>query len=763
MSRWCQWLVLLTALLPRTAAAGGGLDLDKWLAKPGVKLLAVEFYATWCKPCMAAVPRWKALHEKYRKQGLRLVVVAVQDPKAGCINPGWSPDEIVCDDDGALAARFGAERLPAAFLWSWQGQILSHHEHVEDVEKAVARYLAGAPRLDLEIGEVSPSARVKPAALEALLRAKLAETHKVELVATPAERAKLRELLRRSLAASTDEGQQCELGREISANSLLTARVMDSGRRPRLSLQLQAAERGCVEAATMVDWDPDQPGVSVAEAVAEILGKLRGETQLPWAARLSAPRRAAEDRPLGGGTPEFQPDLGETTLVELRSKPGGAVVFLNGKLLCQDTSKGCSKMLPRGAQKIRMEMERHLPREEEVVVKEDLRLEWALEPNAGKISVESTPPGLKVQLDGREVGVTPLLGLEVEPGRHQVKLADDCHEEAGQELTVGRGEEKRVTLAPAPRRAAVRVIPEDERGNVVRAEVWVDRERAGEAPGTITVSVCARQLEVRHASLGAFGVELKLEPRKTTELKAVLGCRGARPNRDMVKVPAGEFWYGCNARVDPFCAEEGDLPGRRIQLPAFSIDRTEVTVADYARCVEAGKCTAPRVPYHDCNWDKAGREDHPINCVDYRKATAYCEFVGKRLPTEEEWEKAARGTDGRTYSWGNQEPGPRRVANIADQASQRASDLWGYAEDYDDGFIYTSPVGCFPEGASPYGALDMMGNVWEWTSSAHDSRSRAIRGGSFQLPADSARASSRHSAEDLMDRSNLGFRCARSD
>ena len=81
-----------------------GFEVSTWLDRPGVKLLAVEFYATWCKPCMAAVPRWKALHEKHRDDGLRLVVVATQDPKAGCANPGWNPDDVVCDDDGAIAA-----------------------------------------------------------------------------------------------------------------------------------------------------------------------------------------------------------------------------------------------------------------------------------------------------------------------------------------------------------------------------------------------------------------------------------------------------------------------------------------------------------------------------------------------------------------------------------------------------------------------------------------------------------------------------------
>src|SRR5687767_1466197 len=102
-------LFALFGVASPVAHAGQGLDIDAWLTKPGVRLVAVEFYATWCKPCMDAVPRWKALHEKYRGQGLRLVVVASQDPKAGCVSPGWSPDDIVCDDEGTLTERFAAK------------------------------------------------------------------------------------------------------------------------------------------------------------------------------------------------------------------------------------------------------------------------------------------------------------------------------------------------------------------------------------------------------------------------------------------------------------------------------------------------------------------------------------------------------------------------------------------------------------------------------------------------------------------------------
>jgi serine/threonine protein kinase len=124
--------------------------------------------------------------------------------------------------------------------------------------------------------------------------------------------------------------------------------------------------------------------------------------------------------------------------------------------------------------------------------------------------------------------------------------------------------------------------------------------------------------------------------------------------KEMVLIPAGEFMMGCNETVDQQCYDH-EKPSKEVYLDAFYIDKYEVTVAEYRRCGEAGKCSTQNLtPYDSCNWNKAGRTNHPINCVDWNQAQAYCEWAGKRLPTEAEWEKAARGTDGRVYPWGNE-------------------------------------------------------------------------------------------------------------
>ena len=168
------------------------------------------------------------------------------------------------------------------------------------------------------------------------------------------------------------------------------------------------------------------------------------------------------------------------------------------------------------------------------------------------------------------------------------------------------------------------------------------------------------------------------------------GISSARPG--MVYVPAGEFIMG---------SDEGDSdeqPVHTVYLDAFYIDRTEVTNAQYRECVEAGACDTPADTRY---YDNADYAQHPVIWVSWNDADAYCRWVGKRLPTEAEWEKAARGTDGRTYPWGE--------GIDCDHAQ------------YGECAGQTVPVGSKSKGVSPYGALDMAGNVWEWVTDWYDS------------------------------------------
>jgi len=238
----------------------------------------------------------------------------------------------------------------------------------------------------------------------------------------------------------------------------------------------------------------------------------------------------------------------------------------------------------------------------------------------------------------------------------------------------------------------------------------------------------------------------------------------------MVYVPAGEFLMGSEGNPD---AQVQERPQHSVYLDAFWIDQTEVTNEQYRQCVESGTCRAPTT----CDWGEPTYPDpskthHPVVCVSWEDANDYCAWAHKRLPTEAEWEKAARGTDRRIYPWGNEFDCHR--ANLDDETE--FDDYVGPGGEGCDGFPRTAPVGRFPSGESPYGALDMAGNVWEWCEDWYDedyySRSadrnptgpdsgggRVLRGGSWDLSRIGARCTSRGWYYPVGRHVSLGFRC----
>lgn len=227
-------------------------------------------------------------------------------------------------------------------------------------------------------------------------------------------------------------------------------------------------------------------------------------------------------------------------------------------------------------------------------------------------------------------------------------------------------------------------------------------------------------------------------------------CTGGARQDDMVYVPAGWFIMGQNDAI------RSHGPQREVYLDAYWIDRTEVTNADFAAFLE-------ETGYTNVNWAfiPGGEPDLPVVDVIWRDADAYCRWMGKRLPSEAEWEKAARGTDGRVFPWGNQWDSARANTEEA-------------------GVGHLLPVGSFPQGASPYSALDMAGNAVEWVNDyfafdyyawapVHNPTGPArvmdysMRGGSFAGPWQYAQTFFRDSSHLVRQNHRAGFRCATSN
>jgi eukaryotic-like serine/threonine-protein kinase len=243
------------------------------------------------------------------------------------------------------------------------------------------------------------------------------------------------------------------------------------------------------------------------------------------------------------------------------------------------------------------------------------------------------------------------------------------------------------------------------------------------------------------------------------------------PLDEMALVPAGPFSMGNSVeRVIAECQKFRDdcerawytieEPVHTVDLPAFYMDVYEVTNAGYKACVDAGKCQPPRLSSsatHESYYGNAQYANHPVINVSWDNARTYCEWRGARLPSEAEWEKAARGTDARMYPWGEGLDTTR-------------------ANYFDSKLGDPVAVGSYESGKSPYGIYDMTGNVWEWTADWYDvypggdpgastdfgQTGRALRGGAWIDAANAVHSTNRGGLDPTRSFGNIGFRCARS-
>jgi serine/threonine-protein kinase len=246
----------------------------------------------------------------------------------------------------------------------------------------------------------------------------------------------------------------------------------------------------------------------------------------------------------------------------------------------------------------------------------------------------------------------------------------------------------------------------------------------------------------------------------------MIGCVPAKPGATeprisetdgMVQVFIPEGYFTMGSALDNPHADEDEKPSHKVFLDSFWMDRTEVTNAMYLQCLSAEVCTPPA---RTIFYSKPEYADHPAIGISWVQAQAYCQWAGRRLPTEAEWEKAARGTDGRIYPWGDIAPNAE-LANFNHQVNE------------------TVQVGMYANGASPYGVLDMAGNAWEWVADGYqpdfyslspkenpisDSpvNRRVLRGGNWDSNVDGIRVTNRFWAFPGRNDTD-GFRCAQSD
>jgi formylglycine-generating enzyme required for sulfatase activity/thiol-disulfide isomerase/thioredoxin len=724
---------LALVVLSSEARAAEEFDPKEELAYPGTRLLVVEFYSIDCKPCMAAVPKWKALHAKYRSKGLRFVVVKAEDD-GRCVNLAWSPDRSICDEDDQIFKSMRVKTLPSAFVWSWTGELLVNGGHVEDVERVIEGELVKMPRVAIHL---EGSEKALPEA-ERFVRAELNRAGKIQAAATAAEVKAIESVQRASMGTDRDERAQCEIGKTLGANSILTLSVGKSAS-PKFIVELRDASSGCTVGVGRSPWEPGSPDRSAAVAVADLLANVAKPPQRPWLGKAEpAPAPGPvkrEDKIQNASDSKWKPSSSDPVLVSLESQPAGARVEMDGATLCASTP--CKKMVEPGLRTFRISADKCVTKEERVRVDGDeQKVAWKLDANTATVTVNTgAVSGVPITVDGEAAGKSPLR-VELAAGPHRIEIKDACYEPARADIGVERGVAKRVELNGVQKTAGLRVELSDANDEPVQGDVKLDGVVVGRTWKTLTVPACGKELEVV-AKEGGVRQTVILRARETTKVGAKVG----RVTADVASAGSDSSSVA-NARMVRVPGSEGFLGLRRMQ--PFDLDATEVTVDAYAECVRSGECVAPATDV-GCNWGARDRGKHPVNCVDWNQAEAFCAWAGKRLPSEDEWQRAAEGAASRVYPWGDSAP--------ARQLCWASTANGGTCE-----------VGRFAAGDSAQGAKDLAGNVWEWTESCYYTTctARVTRGGGWGDDDVSLfRASARVGDAPSTRSPYVGFRCAR--
>ncbi len=245
------------------------------------------------------------------------------------------------------------------------------------------------------------------------------------------------------------------------------------------------------------------------------------------------------------------------------------------------------------------------------------------------------------------------------------------------------------------------------------------------------------------------------EPKCPAGLEARAGsCMEPAPKCPEGMIGIGATSFNIGTQDTRFCKK--CPPIKEVKVAAFCIDRTEVTVEAYKQCVEAGKCSLSQDQANGCNHLLEDRMHHPANCLDWKQADAYCRFAGGRLPTEEEWQLAAGRVDGRRYPWGDAKPGAK-VANLfgADGNHSRA------LHSEHDGWEFTAPVGSFTTDRSPFGLLDMGGNVSEWSATRIEGYPMVLGGTYVSAHSRELELRRKGTSDESQEGPMDGVRCAR--
>lgn len=430
------------------------------------------------------------------------------------------------------------------------------------------------------------------------------------------------------------------------------------------------------------------------------------------------------------GCAESEPE----TVVTIDSAPeSGATLLLPGGI--EKTTPATLRGLPPGSVDVLLKRENYRDTEDVIRVEEGPPQSFVIEmePLVGYLTVTSTPPGADVILDGElRIGKTPIQKHPVRIGEHQYEVQLDNFYGYKSDVIDVKADHQyglNTTVALKPQEAKLLIT-----SRPTGADIWLNGAKQPRVtPAEFDLLPGNYIVDVHTSGHIMKGEKVSLEPNES--LRLMLEMKAGDVPAGMVLVPEGPFIRGSKRAPD-------EQPEAEITLPAFYIDKYEVTNAEFKEVFAEHE-------FPD-GWD-----NYPVVGVTWTQAVDFAQAVGKRLPTEAEWEKAARGTEGLEFPWGD----------VYDPTLCNA-------EDADE--LAPAERGAYIEGLSPYGCVDMAGNVYEWTQDWYQAYEgnkvvtkeygqvfRVLRGGSFRSGRFDVRSAKRHYDRVSAVRNDYGFRCAR--
>ncbi len=556
---------------------------------------------------------------------------------------------------------------------------------------------------------------------------------------------------------------EVDIGRNVGADIIVTGDILKTEGVYYLTLKLYETHRGTLLSGE--DIEAESFGALKTNTFAQSkdlfqkgLGLSGGSTGSSGAVNIQS-----------GFTGSVQNDdwdvsSGNTAIVAFSSSPRGAVVLVDGQLLCTETP--CSKEIKAGSHKVVFQKERYFPYQSTINAQTGAKISGDLEARFGHVSVSSSPSGVKVLMDGERFGSTPISRTEVDAGVHTLSIEDPCYVGQDYRFQMKPGGEEDVTYPVTERQSAVKVTVTDKE-NVLLGDVYVDGQKVGQSSSVIKVPLCSKEVKVKVNDRN-FTEKLTLQERQISEIS--VDASGSGPvikNVDYTAklIPAGTFTMGCTSEQSDCGGDE--QPTHKVTISKdFYMMESEVTQALYERVMgeNPSRFQGANRPVEEVNWYDAVKfcnklsqmeeldQCYTINGTDVSWSNKSCN--GWRLPTEAEWEYAARG--GQSYKYA----GSNRVGRVAwywINSGSETHDVCG-------------------KNRNGYGLCDMSGNVYEWVWDWYGDYSsqvgtdlvgpssgqrRVYRGGSWSDGAWSARVSNRNISRPDFERGNLGFRPGR--